>query len=454
MTSNEHIQIWTECLNIIRGNVSERDFSIWFSNIHPERLEGSNLYVKVPSREFIEYIEGHFLNILAPALKKVLGDKANLSYIIPNERPSVSEYKGQSLFDNEKGKKNHAPKIDSHLNPVYNMADFIEGECNKVGRSVGIAISENPGTTFNPMFIYGGPGLGKTHLAQAIGLEIQKRFPDKVVLYVSSDNFKNQYVYATDLKNNKLTDFVQFYQMVDVLIVDDVQEFSEKPGTQKAFFNIFNHLHNNKKQLILTADRPPVELKGLEQRLLSRFKWGLSVELEKPDYQTKVRILKSKAAREGVIFGDDVIEYLAKNIDSNIRELEGSLNTISAYAKYNNAEVTVELAEQLIGRLVVRKNTDVSVKAIIDCVCHYFNITIDSMMSKTKKREIVQARQIAMYLSRNMTSCSLQVIGNQIGQRNHATVVHAYNTVVDLIDTDKTFKQYVTDIESSILATC
>ena len=340
--------------------------------------------------------------------------------------------------------------INPQLNPNYTFSNFVEGICNRLGRSAGIAISENPGKTFNPFFIYGGSGLGKTHLAQAIGIAIKERFPEKIVLYVPANRFQTQYMDAVNIKN-KLTDFLHFYQMIDVLIIDDVQEFADKPGTQNAFFHIFNHLQQNRKQLVLTSDRSPAELKGLEQRLLTRFKWGLSVELEKPDFETRRNILISKSKRDGIVLPEEVLNYLAMKIDSNVRELEGTLVSLIAHSTYNRQPITLELAKQLIEKIVTNTSKEISIKLIVDMVCDYFGIKPESLQDRTKKREIVQARQIAMYLSRNHTVNSLSVIGSKIGGKNHATVLHACNTVSDLMDTDKTFKQYVTDIETSIL---
>ncbi|NLC74459.1 MAG: chromosomal replication initiator protein DnaA, partial [Clostridiales bacterium] len=317
-------------------------------------------------------------------------------------------------------------------------------------RSAGLNISGNPGhTPFNPLFIYAGPGLGKTHLAQAIGIEIKERFPEKIVLYVSSNRFQTQFMDAVGV-NNKLTDFLRFYQSLDVLIVDDVHEFAEKKGTQNAFFQIFNYLHQSGKQLILTSDKAPADLQGLEQRLLSRFKWGLSVELTKPDYDTRLAILKSKSLREGVNVPDEVLSFIAHKVKANIRELEGTLFSLIANSTFAKKDMTLELAQDLINKIVTDQKVDVSVSKIQDTVCDYFGITPDLLLSKTRKREIVQARQIAMYLSRNLTKTSLTSIGTQIGGKDHATVLHAYNTVCDLIDTDRNFKQSVNEIEKRL----
>ncbi|MEF9931544.1 MAG: chromosomal replication initiator protein DnaA, partial [Bacteroidales bacterium] len=340
--------------------------------------------------------------------------------------------------------------IDPQLNPLYSFSNFIEGECNRLGRAAGLTIANSPGNNaFNPLFIYGGPGLGKTHLAQAIGIAIKEQFPEQIVLYVSANRFQTQYMDAVNIKN-KLTDFLHFYQMIDVLIIDDVHEFAEKPGTQNAFFHIFNHLHQSGKQLILTSDKAPVDLHGLEQRLLSRFKWGLSAELNPPAYDTRVEILKAKSFKDGIELPTDILNYLASKVVGNVREIEGTLISLIAHATLNKEKITLGLAERLTDKIVKTHNEDISLAKIQNTVCEYFGITTESMISKTRKREIVQARQIAMYFGRNLTKTSLASIGSQIGGKDHATVLHACNTVCDLIETDRNFKQYVTDIEKQL----
>ena len=320
-----------------------------------------------------------------------------------------------------------------------------------MGFTAGESISNAPGkTAFNPLFLFGGPGLGKTHLAQAIGISIKEKYPELVVLYVPGNRFKTQYMDA--IQKNKMTDFLAFYMKMDVLIVDDIQDMTGS-STQNAFFNIFNHLHQSGKQLIFTSDRPPVELENFEERLLSRMKWGLSVELQKPDYQTRLEMLKARAFREGVRtqISDDVLSYLAARIKSNFRELEGALISLIANATLAHKEITIELAEQITDKIVGEERNELTIDKVQKVVCDYFNITRDDLLSKTRKRNIVQARQIAMYMSRNLINVSLSTIGSEIGGKDHATVLHACTTVTDLITTDKTFKQYVADIEKILV---
>jgi len=309
-----------------------------------------------------------------------------------------------------------------------------------------LAVSHAPGkTAFNPLLLYGNSGLGKTHLAQAIGIEAKEKFPEKTVLYVNAAKFQTQFVEA--IRNNNKNDFLHFYQMIDILIIDDVHEFAGKEKTQDTFFHIFNHLHQSGKQLIFTSDKPPVELQGLEQRLLSRFKWGLSADLQAPDFETRIAILKKKIYNDGIIVPEEVIEYIASNITNNIRELEGALISLLAQSTLNRKEITIELTSEMIDKLVKNTRKEISIDYIQKIVCEYFGLPSDVLQTKTRKREIVQARQIAMFFSKSLTKSSLSTIGSIIGGKDHATVLHACKTVNNLMDTDKRFKSQIDDIE-------
>ena len=339
--------------------------------------------------------------------------------------------------------------VDSNLNPNYSFENFVEGDCNRLARSAGFAVAEKPGgTAFNPLLIYGGVGLGKTHLAHAIGIAIKNRLPNKTVLYVSSEKFTHQFI--DSVKNNSTNDFIHFYQMIDVLIIDDVQFFSWKQKTQDVFFHIFNHLHQTGKQLVLTSDKAPVEMQGMEQRLLSRFKWGLSAELQNPNFETRLSILKNKLFRDGVEIQDEVIEFVAKNINSNVRELEGAIISLIAQSSFNKAEITVDLAKEVINKFVKNNRREVSIDYIQKVVSDYFQMDIQTLQSKTRRRHIVQARQIAMYFAKKFTKASLASIGSQIGRRDHATVLHACKTVDNLSFTDKQFRKYVEDLNQKL----
>jgi chromosomal replication initiator protein len=340
-------------------------------------------------------------------------------------------------------------QVESQLNPNYSFDNFVEGDCNRLARSAGYAVSQKPGgNAFNPLLLYGGVGLGKTHLAQAIGIEVKKNFPNKTVLYVQSEKFITQFVEAT--KNNNTNDFIHFYQMIDVLIIDDVQYFAGKEKTQDVFFHIFNHLHQLGKQIILTADRAPVDIQGIEQRLLSRFKWGLSADLQAPALETRIAILDKKVYNEGIELPKEVNEYLAYSITTNVRELEGALISLLAQSSLNKKVITLELAKTMIDKFVKSTAREVSIDYIQKVVCDYFDLQIDTMKSKTRKREVVQARQIAMFFAKSMTKSSLATIGMHCGGKDHATVLHACRTVNNLMDTDKRFKAYIEELEKKI----
>lgn len=461
-------EAWDNCLLIIKDNIPESSFRTWFEPIRPVKLEGSTLTIQVPSGYFPEFIEAHFIDILSKTLKRVIGPEARLVYEVPVVKDSTVRYpagKPSSEIINpdialpkDKVQKIEDPyvipglkgiTVNPNLNPAYSFDSLIEGDCNRLGRAAGMAIAENPGNTaYNPFFVYGSTGLGKTHLAQAIGIEIKEKFPDKVVLYVTANRFQTHYM--DSVIKNAVTDFQYYYQSMDVLIIDDVHEFADKPGTQNAFFQIFNHLHRLNKQLIFTSDRAPVDLQGLEKRLLSRFKWGLTTELLPPDMDTRIAILKAKSFKEGIVLDDDIIRYIASKVTNNVRELEGTLASLMAHATLTKKKITLQLAQEVIEKIVTVSDDEISISRIRNTVSDYFGISNEVMLSNTRKREIVQARQIAMYLCRNMTGKSLTTIGSELGGKNHATVLHACETVCDLMATDSSFRQYISDIEKKL----
>ncbi len=466
--------VWSNCLSFIKDNIQPQAYKTWFEPITPVKLTEDVLSIQVPSKFFYEWLEEHYVKILRIALTKELGSEARLVYIIKmentfgNKMPfteqipssSSSSIKSQSIestfstFASELKNPFVIPgirnlQIESQLNPNYTFENFLEGDSNRLARSAGIAVSSKPGgTSFNPLLVYGAVGLGKTHLAHAIGVDIKQKYPDKTVLYISAEKFTQQYV--DSVKKNSRNDFIHFYQVIDVLIVDDVQFLSGKSGTQDVFFHIFNHLHQNGKQVILTSDKAPIDMQDIEQRLLSRFKWGLSAELQNPNFETRVSILKNKLYRDGVEIQNDVIEFVAKNINSNVRELEGAIISLIAQSSFNKAEITTELAKEVINKFVKNNRREVSIDYIQKVVSDYFQMDIQTLQSKTRKRHIVQARQIAMYFAKKFTKASLASIGTQIGRRDHATVLHACKTVDNLSFTDKQFRKYVEDLNQKL----
>ncbi|MFC2505306.1 MAG: chromosomal replication initiator protein DnaA, partial [Capnocytophaga ochracea] len=454
----------------IKDNITEQPFNTWFAPIVPVELEGNTLKIKVPSKFFCEWLEENYISLLKSAMTFTLGVNSRLVYIVDTpltkeQLPSTNrpELAKQTLTlateTKDPGLKNpfvipgiREITVDPQLNLHQNFDNFVEGASNRLARSAGMAVANKPGgTAFNPLFIFGGVGLGKTHLAHAIGVDIKEKYPKKKVLYVSAEKFTQQFISASTAKDkdkNTLNDFIHFYQLIDVLIVDDIQFLSGKVKTQDAFFHIFNHLHQNGKQVILTSDKAPVDLFDIEQRLLSRFKWGLSAELQTPDYETRYKILENKFYNDGAEIGEDIIAYLAENIRTNVRELEGVSNSLIAQAAFNRKEYSIELAQSIIDKSVKNNRNDLTIDHIQQIIADYFGLDIESLHSKTRKRNVVQARQLAMFFSKKYTKNSLSTIGSQIGERDHATVLHACKTVENLIETDRAFKKYVSDLET------
>jgi len=463
-------KVWSKCLEFIKDNITEQPFNTWFAPIVPVELESNTLKIKVPSKFFCEWLEENYISLLKSAMTFTLGVNSRLVYIVDTpitkeQLPSTNrpELAKQTLTlateTKDPGLKNpfvipgiREITVDPQLNLHQNFDNFVEGASNRLARSAGMAVANKPGgTAFNPLFIFGGVGLGKTHLAHAIGVDIKEKYPKKKVLYVSAEKFTQQFISASTAKDkdkNTLNDFIHFYQLIDVLIVDDIQFLSGKVKTQDAFFHIFNHLHQNGKQVILTSDKAPVDLFDIEQRLLSRFKWGLSAELQTPDYETRYKILENKFYNDGAEIGEDIIAYLAENIRTNVRELEGVSNSLIAQAAFNRKEYSIELAQSIIDKSVKNNRNDLTIDHIQQIIADYFGLDIESLHSKTRKRNVVQARQLAMFFSKKYTKNSLSTIGSQIGQRDHATVLHACKTVENLIETDRAFKKYVSDLET------
>lgn len=458
--------VWSDCLRVIKEHVPEQSFNTWFQPIVPLSCDEESITIQVPSQFFYEWLEEHYVNVLKKAITTVMGPGARLEYSVIVDRgnshtsplsvnlPNRGNPKGNQSKQNDYFSPFHLKHVDtlyqeSQLNPNYTFDTYIEGDCNRLARSAGFAVAQKPGvTSFNPLMLYGGVGLGKTHLVQAIGNDIKSKLGDRFVLYVSSEKFTNQFIEA--LKNNKIQEFQNFYMQVDILIIDDVQFLAGKERTQEIFFHIFNHLHQAGKQIIMTSDCPPRDLKGLQERLLSRFKWGLTADLQQPDYETRVAIIQRKMQADGINIPENVIEYLAYSVDTNVRELEGVLISLIAHASLNRVELDLELAKQTLKNIVHDIDTEVSIDYIQKTVSEYFKVEVDALKDKTRKKEIVIARQVAMYFSKEYTDHSLKAIGYHFGGRDHSTVIHAVQSVNDMMDTNAGFKASIEELKKKL----
>ena len=505
--------VWKECLEVIQDNVSRQSFRTWFEPLKALRLEEEDgttrLTVQLPSRFYFEWLEEHYFGLLLKTFTKVLVPQGRLFYDIVIEKDDQEAgYDGtvmklparqpanepQPFPASGTGPVGSAPvgltsrepvhqapagmpgfgapapqgaaprggisnpfvipgiqkvQVESHLNPNYTFDRFIEGDCNRLARSASLAIAQQPGgTSFNPFLLYGGVGLGKTHLIQAIGNYLHANRPDATVLYVSSERFTNEFVQA--IQNNRVSDFSLFYRQIDLLVIDDVQFFSGKEKTQEEFFHIFNALHQSGKQIILSADRPPRDIQGIEERLLSRFQWGLSADLQPPDFETRMAILRRKAVEDGIEISDDIFEFVAHNIKSNIRELEGALIRLLAHGTLHKREVDLSLAKDVLRDLITDTRVTMTIEQIQRLVCEYFGIEEDLVRAKPSKREVVQARPVAMYFCKKLTQHSLKTIGLHFGGRDHSTVIHANMSVENQMDTDPKFAEIIDEISNKI----
>ena len=467
--SSPHEIVWTNCLSYIKTQVTSQSYKTWFEPIKAVDLVGDVLTIQVPNKFFYEWLEEHFVGLLKIAITQELGDKAKLEYQVllqkGKEKPTASQKTNHSKDSNdlrtEQGESIKNPfiipglkkiNIDSQLNVKYTFNNFIEGDCNRMARNAGIAIANNPGgTTFNPFVVHGKVGLGKTHLAHAIGNKVRELFPEKTILYVTSDKFTNQFVES--LKNNEVNDFVNFYQLIDVLIVDDIQFFENRLKTQEVFFHLFNQLHQSGKQIILTSDRAPKDMDNVEERLISRFKWGLTADLQMPDLETRMAIASNKLENDGKKVSLEVLEYISYNIQNNIRELEGVLISLLARASLGRKEIDIELAKTVIKDFITDVSKEISIDYIQDLVAERYNLNLDALQGKSRKRSIVIARQLCMYLSKNLTRQSLKTIGERFGGRDHSTVIYSCKAIQDLLDTDESFRRTVAEIEKKVKMT-
>ncbi len=455
-------QKWEECRAIIRQNVSNEQYELLFAYTEFKSYANDNLILSIPSQFIFDMLEkDEYVNLIGATLKRVFGKKINLSYSItvlkkPENSILVAAGNMPNVINGNVSQTNKTPdeiiptvdELDSQLHYGYTFDTFIEGDSNKLARSIGMAIALNPAKTFNPFFVFGPSGCGKTHLVNAIGWNVKELHPQLRVLYLSAHLFTVQY--TDSVRQNKTNDFINFYQTIDVLILDDVQELSGRIATQNTFFHIFNHLHMNGKQIILTADRPPVKIEGLEDRLLTRFKFGLQAEIEKPTKALRKKILLSKVKKEGLDIPEDVIDYISNNIDNNIRDLEGVIKSLMAYSVVYNCDISKELVDRIMPNYVEKNEEKRTTDDVKQLVCKYFNINDDVLCSASRKQEIVYVRQIAIYLANKYTEDSHVQIGRSIGGRNHSTVIHSIKQVNNMIDTEPKTRADIEAIEKQM----
>lgn len=460
--------IWNNCLAFIKGQISEQSFETWFAPIIPQKLENNTLTIQVPSQFFYEWLEEHYLVLLRQVIGQELGAQGRLEYAVvvdkdPSQQSSLAinlslQQPSASNTNQAAGSNSRSPfelkhfkdeSRISHLNPNYTFERFIEGDCNQLAKSVAQAVAKKPGgTAFNPLMFYGRVGLGKTHVVQALGNEVKTNFADKFVLYVSSEQFTTQFIES--LRNNSVQDFTHFYLQADLLILDDVQFLVGKEKTQEIFFHIFNHLHQASRQIVMTSDCPPRDLRGLQERLLSRFKWGLTADLQQPDFETRMAIIHSKIEANDMGMDDDLVEYIARSVDTNVRELEGVLTSLMAHAALNKRAIDLELAKQVLKDIVHEIDTEISIDYLQKVVSEHYNVSLENLKGKTRKKEVVIARHVAMYLAKQYTNYSLKSIGHYCGGRDHSTVIHALQAVNDMLTTVPKFKSSLEELKRKI----
>lgn len=456
---------WENALQLIRDNVSEQQYNTWFKPIVFESFdpETRKLVVQVPSPFVYEYLEENFIDLLSKVLKRAFSDNVILQYRIVTDKEHhltqtiEAEHVDPNLTPRSKRRANQSPtvldaampqELDPNLNPHKTFGNFVEGDSNKLPRSVGISIAEHKDNVqFNPMFVFGPSGCGKTHLINAIGVRSKQLFPQSRVLYISARLFQVQYTNA--VLQNTVNDFINFYQTIDLLIVDDIQEWMTAAKTQNTFFHIFNHLFRNGKRIVLASDRPPVELKGMNDRLLTRFSCGLIAELEKPDKDLCIDILNNKISHDGLSIPENVVEYIAETANSSVRDLEGVINSLLAYSVVYDCTIDMRLAKRVISRAVKVDNKPLTVDEIIDKVCDYFNVRQSDVNSKSRKKEYVLARQVSMYLAQEYTNMPASRIGTLVGGRDHSTVIHSCNKIADRLKADKGFSEDIQTITNS-----
>lgn len=463
MSENKLHILWNKSLEIIKDNVSDKQYKTWFEPIVPLKYEDQVLTLGVPSSFFYEIFDANFPHLMRMVLDRVFGRGTQLRYQVTTDKQNNLTQTVEGSMPTTMGKEqkssineNKAPTtekiisdLDSHLIPNYRFENFLKGDSNEFSRTVAENVAQNPAKTFNPLFIYGPSGVGKTHLINAIGSRIKELYPQKRVLYISAHLFQVQY--TDSVRTNHFNDFIAFYQTIDCLIIDDIQEIAGNTKTQNTFFHIFNHLHQNGKQLILSSDKAPVDMQGMEDRLLTRFKWGLIAELSKPDVELRRNILKKKVSKDGLLIPNEVIDFIAENVSESVRELEGIINSLLAQSILFKREIDVDFTKMVVKRVIKQvENKPLTIEEIVSKVCKHFGLDESVIFAKTRKKDVVQARQIAMYLAKKHTDQTISRIGKMIGNKDHATVIHSINQIKDILDINKPFEAELKKIESSL----
>ncbi|MBL7959244.1 chromosomal replication initiator protein DnaA [bacterium] len=449
-------EIWSGCCEIIQNQISGPSFRTWINPIEPIKIENNKLVVSIPNQFFIEWLEGRYSEFILSALHEIVNENFGISYLIKDSSGAFTNDKSNFIHE-ATGQtqtvvlpsKTPADRFETFLNARYTFESFIEGNGNKFAKAAALAVSEKPGlTSFNPLVIYGGAGMGKTHLIQAIGNYVKTNYPSKKIAYVTSENFTNDFVGA--IRNDKIQEFSKLYRNFDLLMVDDIQFFADKGKTQEEFFHTFNTLHQMGKQIVLTSDRPPKELKQVEERLISRFQWGLVTDIQPPDLETRIAILQKRSEEDGVYLPPEVCEFVAMNITANIRELEGALIKLLAYSSIANTELNLDLAKSVLKDTIAIKKKNLSIDMIQKTVAAYYNIPEDMLRAKTRKKEIVEARQICMFLTKEILGSSLKTIGLHFGGRDHSTVIYACRLVEESMGSNPKIKDDVETMKRKI----
>lgn len=458
---------WNKCKELLRGELTESAFNMWFAGIVPLRFENGVLLLQLQSQFMAEYIEENYSSLLGHVLFRVCGPGTRLEYriLIDSTSGAGTTFYSQGV-EKEKlvlgrplptpanpitqSREPQLPQLDSRLNASQTFDSFVQGEVNRMVRSVALAVAREPGkTAFNPLFIYGGSGVGKTHLLNAVGNQVKALYPNKRVLYLSANDFKMQYMAAS--QNNDLANFLGFYQTMDVLLVDDIQFLTNLKKTLEVFFHIFDHLHQSGKQIVLASDKSPLDIQDVDERLITRFKWGFSGELRRPDFTLRRDILKNKIDRDGVDLSEEIIDFIAKNVRDNVRDLEGVLASLLAFSTLTDEQISLELAEKVVNQIVDVTVAQLTMDNIVDAVCNEMSVTPTEIFSKARSKEVSTARQVGMYLAKKLLDKPLQDIGTFFGGRTHATVLHAISCVKEQMIDDPVFRRQVSRLESRLV---